>query len=88
MAEASQRDANLQATIDGLDAIMPRKAECQKIIDNLVIFSELYKPKFECEAALKRKKLEVIRINNAIEELKKMKNQLKRFERETVRIQA
>ena len=87
MEEASQRDANLQAAIDGLETILTKRAPHQQIMDNLAIFSELYKPIFQCEATLRRKKLEVIRINNAIEELKKIKTRLKKFEREAVSTQ-
>lgn len=88
MEEASQRDADLLATIDDLQTILTKRASHQKIIENLVIFSEVYKPEFQYGAALQIKKERVIRIDEGIEKLKEVKSQLKKLDNETASAQA
>jgi len=86
MEVAFQRDTGLKVIIDGLETILTKRASHQKIIQNLAIFSELYKPTFQCKNALRRKRLEVTRIDNGIEELKKIKTQLMKLECEDTSI--
>ena len=88
MEEASQRDACLFATIDGLETILTKRASHQKIIENLAIFSELYKPEFQYGAALRKKEERVTRINDGIETMKKIKTRLLKLESETASAQA
>ena len=83
MEDASQRDADLLAIIDDLGTILTKKASHQKIIENLAILSELYKPEFQYGAALRKKTEEVIRIDDGIEILKKIKTQLMKLENDT-----
>lgn len=86
--EASRRDSHLFATIDGLETILTKRGSHQKTIENLVIFSELYKPEFQYEAALRKKEERVKRIDDDIKELKKIKIQLMKLENETASAQA
>lgn len=88
MEEASVRDADLLATIDGLETILTKRAAHQKIIENLATFSELYKPEFQCGAGLQIKERRVIRINDDIKKLKEVKTQLMKLENETASAQA
>ena len=88
MEEASHRDAHLFATIDGLETILTKRASHQKTIDNLVTFSELYKPEFQYGTALRKSEEQVIRIDDGIEKLKKMKTQLMKLENKTASIQS
>ncbi|WP_027995265.1 hypothetical protein [Simplicispira psychrophila] len=88
MEEASRRDSYLFATIDSLEKILTKRASRQKIIENLAIFSELYKPEFQCGAALQEKEARVARINDDIDTLKKIKAQLMKLEKETASAQA
>ena len=88
MEEASIRDADLLATIDSLETILTKRGSHQKTIENLVIFSELYKPEFQYEAALRKKEERVKRIDDDIKELKKIKIQLMKLENETASAQA
>ena len=83
MEEAFERDADLLATIDGLETILTKSASPQKTIENLVIFSELYKPEFQYGAALRKKEERVKRIDDSIKILKKIKIQLMKLENET-----
>ena len=83
MEEASRRDCHLFATIDGLETILTKSASPQKTIENLVIFSELYKPEFQYGAALRKKEERVKRIDDSIKILKKIKIQLMKLENET-----
>ena len=80
MEEASQRDASLFAAIDGLMTILTKRASHQKTIENLAIFSELYKPEFQYGAALRKTEKQVTRINADIETMKKIKTQLLKLE--------
>lgn len=88
MEEASRRDSHLFATIDGLETILTKRASHLKTIENLVIFSELYKPEFQYGAALQEKEARVARINDEIETLKKIKAELMKLENETAFAQA
>lgn len=83
MEDASKRDTDLLATIDDLGTILTKRASHQKTIENLAIFSELYKPEFQYKAALRIKKERVIRIDDGIEKLKQIKTQLMKLENET-----
>ena len=83
MEEASIRDADLLATIDSLETILTKRASHQKTIENLAIFSELYKPAFQYGAALRKKEERVERIDDSIETLKKIKTQLQKLGNET-----
>lgn len=87
MKEASIRDAGLFATIDGLETILTKRESHQKTIENLAIFSELYKPKFQYGAELRKKQERFSRVNNGIETLKKIKTQLAKLENETTSAQ-
>lgn len=87
MEEASQRDSCLFYTIIGLETILTKRASHQKTIENLAIFSELYKPDFQYGAALKKKAERVARIDDDIETLKKIKTQLVKLENETASAQ-
>lgn len=88
MEEASRRDSYLFATINGLETILTKRASHQKTIENLVIFSELYKPVFQYGAALRKKEERVTRIDDGIDTLKKIKTQLMKLENETASAQA
>lgn len=83
MEEASERDADLLAIIDGLEAIFTNRASHQKIIENLATFSELYKPEFQYRAGLQIKEKRVIRIDDSLKKLKEIKAQLMKLESET-----
>lgn len=76
MEEAIRRDPHLFATIDGLETILSKRASHQKTIENLAIFSELYKPEFQYGAALQAMEARMDQINDDIETLKKIKTQL------------
>ena len=80
MEAASQRDARLVATIYSLETILSRRASHQKTIENLAIFSELYKPVFQYGAALGKNEVRVAHIDDGIETLKKIKTQLIKLE--------
>lgn len=79
MEEAARRDAHLFATIDSLENIINNKSMCQKIIENLVLFSEVYKPEFHYGAALREKELRVLCIDEDIDALQKIKKQIIRL---------
>lgn len=86
--EAARRDSYLFATIDSLETILTKRESHQKIIENLAIFSELYKPEFQYGAALQEKKARIRRINDDIDTLKKIKAQLTQLETEVASAQA
>lgn len=85
--EASRRDSHLFSTINSLEAILTKKAPHQQTIENLAIFSELYKPEFQYGAGLQEKEALVARINDDIDTLKKIKAQLIKLENETASAQ-
>lgn len=86
--EATRRDSYLFATIDSLETILTKRESHQKIIENLAIFSELYKPEFQYGAALQEKKARIKRINDDIDTLKKIKAQLVQLENKVASAQA
>lgn len=87
MEEASRRDAHLMAIIDSLETILTKKASHQKTIENLAIFSELYKPEFQYGTALRKKEERVRRIDDGNETLRKIKTQFMKLENETASAQ-
>ena len=88
MEEAYRRDSHLFATIDSLETILTKRASHQKTIENLAIFSELYKPEFQYGVALRKKEERVARIDDDIETLKKIKTQLMKLKNENASAQA
>ena len=88
MEEASERDADLLATIDGLETILTKRASHQKIIENLATFSELYKPQFQYKEGLQTLERRTIRIDADLEKLKEIKTQLRKLDSETSSIHA
>ena len=86
--EAARRDSYLFATIDSLETILTKRESHQKIIENLAIFSELYKPEFQYGAALQEKKARIRGINDDIDTLKEIKAQLTQLETEVASAQA
>ena len=88
MEKASQRDAHLFATIDGLESILTKRTSHQNIIENLAIFSELFKPAFQSGEVLEKKKQRVTCIDDEIDTLKKIKTKLVKLENEAASIQA
>lgn len=87
MEKISRRDAHLIAIIDSLGTILTKKASHQKTIENLAIFSELYKPEFQYGTALRKKEERVRRIDDGNETLRKIKTQLMKLENETASVQ-
>ena len=86
--KASRRDSYLFATIDSLETILTKRESHQKIIENLAIFSDLYKPQFQYGTALQEKEARIRRINDDIDTLKKIKAQLMQLETEVASAQA
>jgi len=75
-----QRDEQLLATVEILNGILTQRASHQKTIENLVIFSELYKPSFKCGIELQKKAGRMKRLDRSLEELKEIKRQLTKLE--------
>lgn len=88
MEKASRRDSYLFATINSLEMILTKRESHKKIIENLTIFSELYKPEFHYGAKLQEKDVRIARINDDIDTLKKIKAQLMQLEAEVGSTQA
>ena len=88
MEEAFERDADLLATIDGLETILTKRASHQKIIENLATFSELYKPQFQYKEGLQTLERRTIRIDADLEKLKEIKTQFRKLDSETSSIHA
>lgn len=86
--QASRRDSYLFATINSLEIILTKRESHKKIIENLTIFSELYKPEFHYGAKLQEKEARIGRINDDIDTLKKIKVQLMQLETELASSQA
>lgn len=80
--EALQRDAELAAIVTTLNHILTKRASHQKTTENLVTFSELYKPKFQCGVGLKKEKKRMERLDRDIEDLRGIKHQLMKLESE------
>lgn len=80
--EAVQRDQQLYAAAEILNTVLTKRASHQKIIENLITFSELYKPTFQCGAELQKKAERMKRLDGDIEDLKEIKRQLTKLESE------
>lgn len=80
--EALQRDAGLAATIATLNNILSKRASHQKTTDNLVTFSELYKPTFHCGVDLKKYEKRMVLLDHDIDQLRGIKHQLMKLENE------
>ncbi len=80
--EVLQRDDQLFATVDTLNVILTKRASHQKTIENLAIFSELYKPNFQCGAELKKAEKRMKRVDSDIDNLRGIKHQLIKLESE------
>ena len=76
MEEASQRDSHLFATVDGLETILTKSAAHKASIENLVTFSELYKPEFQHGSKLREKEEHIKRLDEAIDKLQTIRHQL------------
>lgn len=86
--EAARRDSHLFASINSLETILTKRASHLKTIENLVTFSELYKPEFQYMEKLQKTEAHAARINENIEILKKIKAQLVKLESEAASIKA
>lgn len=76
MEDASRRDLHLFSSIDGLEAILTQRASHKTTIENLAIFSELYKPEFQYGAELQKKRERIKRLDEGIQELQEVKKLL------------
>lgn len=76
MEDASRRDYNLLVTVDGLESILTQKTSHKEIIENLVTFSELYKPEFQSGSELREKEVRINHLDRAIDKLQIIKCQL------------
>lgn len=78
--EAIQRDEQLFAAVQILNTILTKRASHQKTIENLITFSELYKPTFQRGAELQKKAERMRRLDRDLEDLKEVKRQLMKLE--------
>lgn len=76
MEHASRRDLHLFFSIDGLGEILTKSALEKETIENLVIFSELYKPEFQYGAEFQKKKERIKSLDKGIQELQEIKKLL------------
>lgn len=85
---ASLRDSHLFAAIHSLETILPDDSKRQSTIDNLVTFSELYKPDFVLGAVLEKKQQQIASIESNVQMLHTLKAQLRQLSRDAASLQA
>ncbi len=78
--EAVQRDEQLFAAAEILNTVLTKRASHQKTIENLITFSELYKPTFQLGTELEKKAKSMRRLDRDLEDLKEVKRQLMKLE--------
>lgn len=81
--DASRRDSYLFAAIHSLETILPDGQTRQKTIENLLTFSELYKPDFVLGDFLEKNQSQVADIERNLETLHSIKAQLLKLASDT-----
>ena len=82
LEDAVQRDEQLFTVVELLNTILTKRASHQKTIENLITFSELYKPTFQGGTELQKRAERMRRLDGDIEDLKEVKRQLTKLESE------
>lgn len=86
--DALVRDSYLFAAVHSLETILPDDHKRQTTIDNLLTFSEMYKPDFALGAALEKKQQQIANIESNVQMLHSIKAQLRQLSRDAASRQA